>query len=157
VYFGLALQATTGPLVSNEQFALGGMETVRGYYEAEVLGDHGLRSTLELRSTNVGPKLFTALGLLQGFAFVDAGTVGLYDALPDQTSRFTVWSTGVGLQLATGPFTASVDWAVPLRNGSVTPCTPPDTTAPPCAPGTPPTIATRAGDDRVLFRAKYGF
>ena len=34
------------PLVNNEQFALGGLDTVRGYLEAETLGDSGVAGTL---------------------------------------------------------------------------------------------------------------
>jgi len=37
------------PLISNEQFILGGAESVRGYREAELAGDRGGRFSLELR------------------------------------------------------------------------------------------------------------
>lgn len=37
------------PLISNEQFILGGAESVRGYREAELAGDRGGRLSIELR------------------------------------------------------------------------------------------------------------
>ena len=43
-------QAATGALISNEQFALGGINSVRGYYEGDQYGDCGWNGSLELRS-----------------------------------------------------------------------------------------------------------
>ncbi len=34
-------QMADGPLVSSEQFSLGGLDTVRGYLRSEMLGDNG--------------------------------------------------------------------------------------------------------------------
>jgi hypothetical protein len=53
-------QAASGPLVSSEQFSVGGFDTVRGYLEAETLGDNAAAGTFEIRSPNIGdwlPKL----------------------------------------------------------------------------------------------------
>ncbi len=35
-------QIADGPLVSSEQFSIGGLDTVRGYLESETLGDNGV-------------------------------------------------------------------------------------------------------------------
>ena len=43
-------QAASGALISNEQFALGGINSVRGYYEGDQYGDCGWSGSLELRS-----------------------------------------------------------------------------------------------------------
>lgn len=60
--FGSAkAQIADGPLVSSEQFSLGGLDTVRGYYESEAIGDNGLVGTLELRSPNIGDWLQTKI------------------------------------------------------------------------------------------------
>jgi hemolysin activation/secretion protein len=42
-------QWTNVPLISNEQFAVGGADSVRGYRESELAGDRGGRGSLELR------------------------------------------------------------------------------------------------------------
>ena len=55
VFGKLQGQVADQPLVNSEQFAGGGLGTVRGYLEAEVLGDDGVAATVELRSPNVLP------------------------------------------------------------------------------------------------------
>ena len=45
-----SLQVTDAPLVSAEQFAAGGMYTVRGYLSAEAIGDYGGLASLEWRT-----------------------------------------------------------------------------------------------------------
>jgi hemolysin activation/secretion protein len=42
-------QWTADPLISNEQYAIGGAESVRGYRESELAGDRGGRTSVELR------------------------------------------------------------------------------------------------------------
>ncbi|NJD06549.1 MAG: ShlB/FhaC/HecB family hemolysin secretion/activation protein, partial [Methylococcaceae bacterium] len=41
-------QLADSPLVSNEQYALGGPASVRGYHQAQQLGDHGVNVSVEL-------------------------------------------------------------------------------------------------------------
>ncbi|UPJ52695.1 ShlB/FhaC/HecB family hemolysin secretion/activation protein [Bradyrhizobium sp. 200] len=103
-------QVADGPLVSSEQFSAGGLDTVRGYLESETLGDNGVVGNLELRSPNVGDLLqkqmtdetgkgqarFTIFNDWRFFGFADAGTVTVLHPLPDQQSKFDVWSYGVG-------------------------------------------------------------
>ena len=48
----VAGQLSSQPLVSNEQYALGGHETIRGYLESGVTGDRGLMFSTELQSPN---------------------------------------------------------------------------------------------------------
>lgn len=119
----LDVQYSGQPLISNEQFSAGGGDTVRGYYESEVLGDEGFRGTIELRS----PSLFAgdakdAWGQLNVIAFFDGAALKVVEPLPSQTSRFTISSAGVGLRLkAVRGFVASVDIARPLRGTNRTP------------------------------------
>ncbi|KRQ90407.1 ShlB/FhaC/HecB family hemolysin secretion/activation protein [Bradyrhizobium valentinum] len=103
-------QVADGPLVSSEQFSAGGLDTVRGYLESETLGDNGVLGNLELRSPNVGELLqkhmkdetgqgqarFTIFDEWRFFGFADAGTVTTLKPLPEQQSKFDVWSYGVG-------------------------------------------------------------
>src|SRR5262249_26294547 len=44
----LAGQYTVEPLISNEQFGIGGADGVRGYLEAEELGDFGAKLSVQL-------------------------------------------------------------------------------------------------------------
>ena len=103
-------QVADGPLVSSEQFSVGGLDTVRGYLESETLGDNGVVGNLELRSPNIGDLLqkqmkdetgqgsprFTVFNEWRFFGFADAGTVTILKPLPEQQSKFDVWSYGVG-------------------------------------------------------------
>jgi len=89
-------QASGVPLVDSEQFALGGLNTVRGYLESQVLGDSAIASTLEIRS----PSLLYGMDPLKNewriFGFIDGGAAWLNQPLPEQQSEFTLWSVGVG-------------------------------------------------------------
>jgi hemolysin activation/secretion protein len=133
--FNLRGQLTPQALISNEQFAAGGADSVRGYYEGEVLGDYGLQAMLEWRSPNLGPQLWKNIDSLYGFTFVDGARLLLNDALPGQTDAITLLSAGVGLRLLAEPLTVDLDLAVALRDGS----------------------STEEGDERLLFSLRYGF
>ncbi|WP_024506327.1 ShlB/FhaC/HecB family hemolysin secretion/activation protein [Bradyrhizobium sp. ARR65] len=103
-------QLADGPLVSSEQFSLGGLDTVRGYLESEVLGDNGVAGTIELRSPDVGDILqknlknetgqgaprFNPFNEWRFFVFTDAGQATVLKPLPDQVSHFEEWSYGLG-------------------------------------------------------------
>jgi hemolysin activation/secretion protein len=102
-------QIADQPLVSSEQFSLGGMDTVRGYLESETLGDFGGVATVELRSPNIAPFLTPTLKNAKTepeklnpidewtvFGFADAGRVAIFDPLPDQQEQFDLASYGIG-------------------------------------------------------------
>jgi hemolysin activation/secretion protein len=112
------VQWADSPLVNNEQFSLGGADTVRGYLEAETLGDSGFADTLELHSPSLGPHAGAILSPLYGFLFVDGGVATLVDPLPSQRENVTLWSTGLGMRLENSHgVTGSVDYAIPRRPG----------------------------------------
>ncbi len=89
-------QAAGVPLVDTEQFALGGLNTVRGYLEAEVLGDSAVAGTVELRSPSLLGWVKAEGNDWRLFAFVDAGAAWLNEPLPDQLAEFSLWSYGFG-------------------------------------------------------------
>jgi hemolysin activation/secretion protein len=103
-------QLADGPLVSSEQFSLGGLDTVRGYLESEVLGDNGVVGTVEMRSpdlggflqknikneTGEGPPRFNTFNEWRFFAFLDSGEAVVMNPLSEQQSRFSEWSYGIG-------------------------------------------------------------
>lgn len=114
--FELALRAagqyTAEPLIDNEQFAVGGVESVRGYLESEALGDSGASGSLELRT----PHLASAFGIhphdAYAYVFYDAGFVSLVDPLPSQVARQDLRSVGVGFRISGyAGLDAGLDWA----------------------------------------------
>ena len=88
-------QVSDQPLVNSEQFSAGGLTTVRGYLESEVLGDDGVVGTLELRTPSLlkGP---LERNELRFYAFAEGGAVFIDKPLPDQPSSFELASVGLG-------------------------------------------------------------
>lgn len=128
-------QIADGPLVSSEQLSIGGLDTVRGYLESEVLGDNGVVGNLELRSPNVGgmlqkqmkdetgqgPPRFTTFNEWRFFGFADAGTVNVLHPLPDQQSKFDVWSYGIGTRFKVFDYVSGmVTYSVPMISQTFT-------------------------------------
>ena len=89
-------QVSDQPLVNTEQIAGGGLGTVRGYLEAEVLGDNGAFGSIELRSPSLLRGLNTDANELRLYVFADGGYLTLIDPLPEQDSEFALASVGVG-------------------------------------------------------------
>lgn len=85
-------QLAPAPLISNEQFVLGGVGSIRGYREAEVLGDSGARLSLEL-----GYKLPTGTDKIDWrvAAFVEGGYAWIESPLPEEKSSFWLGSAGL--------------------------------------------------------------
>lgn len=131
----LSGQYTTEPLISNEQFSIGGAESVRGYLESEELGDYGVSGSLEWR-TPAFVRDWLGPFNLYGLVFYDAGLVAIVEPLPEQTNEFHLASYGAGLRLsAFGGLQAALDWAYPLEA----------------------TNNVEAHDSRVHFQLLYGF
>jgi hemolysin activation/secretion protein len=107
-------QLASGPLLSNEQFAGGGLDTMRGYLEGESLGDHGVFGSVELGSPSLIPG-GAEKNTLKVHAFIDGGALILTEPLPDQDSRFALVSYGIGMRLRFfNHLEGSVNVAVPV-------------------------------------------
>lgn len=132
----LSGQFAVSPLVSNEQFIIGGADTVRGYLESSQLGDYGAAETFELRNDWLSQLLQMPPGAAYVLAFVDAGQVAVLDPLPSQVSRFSLASWGFGLRVG-GWHGAelALDVARALKDSS----------------------SVQAGDDRAHFSFRYSF
>jgi hemolysin activation/secretion protein len=91
-------QATTDSLVPNEQFAAGGADTVRGYLEAEVLGDNAAVLQFELRSPSFAEAISPRVNELRVHLFADAGGTSLNRPLPEQRRTYGLSSVGVGIR-----------------------------------------------------------
>lgn len=113
-------QLSDSLLIGNEQFSIGGNETVRGYFQSETLGDTGIFGQAELRT----PVLVKSVSWLKDWrllAFVDAGEVNVKSPLPGQISRNTLGSFGLGTRLKiTSDISLSVDGAKTLNEGAKT-------------------------------------
>ncbi len=118
-------QAATGPLINNEQFAVGGINSVRGYYEGDEYGDVGWFTSAELRT----PYLATEAGVVDGFTpvwlrgsiFLDAGQPIYLDDVPWVAPDRFLWSTGFGLSAnINNHFDAKVAVGWPLADSANT-------------------------------------
>jgi hemolysin activation/secretion protein len=112
------------------------MNSVRGYYDAEQIGDRGYLVSIEARGNRFEPfnffsqkpdgKADTAASAGSSFslipiAFVDAGLVRILDPLPSQISQYSLASVGLGFRSNVMAKTSfSVDVARALRSGSFT-------------------------------------
>jgi hemolysin activation/secretion protein len=113
-------QLASGPLVSPEQYALGGAETVRGYLDATVLGDSAGLLSLELRSANLAPTQDSLLTNLTVLAFVDAGIAYLIEPGFGQTASVSLVGTGFGMRFAFAPqIEGGVDLGWPQKTSAV--------------------------------------
>lgn len=115
-YGSIGGQATGDLLISNEQYFLGGLDTVRGYLEANALGDQGVNVTLELRTPPLQKYLIDGFADTRLLAFYDYGYARVSDPGAAQIERFELASYGVGLDIkaAHGLF-ARLDFAQALR------------------------------------------
>jgi hemolysin activation/secretion protein len=125
--FHFAGQLADQPLLSSEQFAAGGLTSVRGYLQSEAIGDDGLLESNELRSPSltkfVSPYLdMSAIDDWRVYGFADLAHVWILGALPGQTNAFTLESIGAGMRIgALGHLTGLIDVGLPLRSGPATP------------------------------------
>lgn len=111
----LSGQLSDSPLISNEQFAVGGADTVRGYHESEVLGDQGLFASLELQSPLLLSSRWPLFDGLRLVTFIDGARVWIKEALPGTESRTDISSAGLGIRFAGFQHVeGTFDWAYPL-------------------------------------------
>ena len=105
------LQVANDPLVSVEQFSVGGAFSVRGYRQDVLLGDNGLFSSAELRATVLRiPKWEANLELTP---FIDFGKVWNVDE--ENLLENNLVSVGIGMRLQVRDnFAARLDWGIPL-------------------------------------------
>lgn len=90
-------QLADSPLVSNEQFSAGGVNTVRGYYEAQVQGDYGTIENLEIETPNFG-RSWPGFQSFTMSWFYDAAQLRLREPLADQEDNLKIESSGLALK-----------------------------------------------------------
>lgn len=114
-------QLASGPLINNEEYSGGGADSVRGYTEAERLGDDGARLSLELRSPHLLAHRFSSVEQSYIYLFGDGAKVVTLSPLPGQESTFTLATAGVGLRFKAHGLSLSLDGAHIFKSGYVTP------------------------------------
>ncbi|QVL46638.1 MAG: ShlB/FhaC/HecB family hemolysin secretion/activation protein [Methylophilaceae bacterium] len=131
-------QLSNTELIAPEQFAVGGVDSVRGYLESSSLGDNGMQLAFELRTPPLKKYLkeYRFADYVKDFylfGFYDAGVVKIYNSPNDQSSEH-VTSTGLGFKLkATSGLFAYLDYAYAFKDS----------------------IQVDAGDERLHFRLGY--
>lgn len=131
----VSAQASSQPLISSEQFAAGGMSSVRGYLSAEDTADNGAIASVELRTPSIHAWLGSFANDWRFHVFVDSARLMLIDPLAEQRGRFTLLSTGIGTSFTVFHYlTGDLEYAYPLRDG----------------------VQTRAHDGHLLFSVKAG-
>jgi len=131
-YARVQAQLSPDPLVSSEQFSLGGEESVRGYLESEALGDYGATLQTELRTPPLAEYVGGApVQSLRGYGFLDVGGAQIHNPLPGQIQSYSFSSAGVGVRLkVTDYLNGSLEDAQVMASGP----------------------NTKAGTNRILFR-----
>lgn len=130
-------QMADQPLISNEQFSAGGMESVRGYRESSLMGDKAFHATVELSAPDLAQKMKLGESFrIVPYLFYDCAALWTKDPLPSQDSSADLQGTGVGVRgVLFKDLEYQVDFAYALSDTS--------------------TIKT--GDSMVHFRVKYQF
>ena len=101
-------QLTPDSLLPLERFSLGGISTVRGYSQNQLVSDNALNASAELRIP-----LIRNYSALQIVPFIDAG-YGWNNRTPNADTNFLL-GTGAGLRWQPTPsFSARADYGIPL-------------------------------------------
>lgn len=119
----IEIQLATGMLLPNEQYAAGGVDSVRGYLESEQTGDRAYRFSLEVRTPSVQLGSGNWPLRLTGIGFFDAARLTSLQFDPSRSSalpsiNYTLRGTGVGLRMS-GPkgLSFDIDLATALNDG----------------------------------------
>lgn len=110
-------QIASGPLISNEQYSAGGVDSVRGYLESNSSGDDGLSYGLELRAPYLAKRVSGRLDEWTLYAFAEGASLRIRDPLPAQIDRFDLLSAGVGMRFkGLGGISGGLDLAYPFKD-----------------------------------------
>jgi hemolysin activation/secretion protein len=115
------MQRASGPLISNEQYGAGGVDSVRGYLEYERFGDNAFLGKFELRTPSIWGGADSD-GDFYALAFVEAASLHILEPLPGNAQSYNLSSAGAAIRVkARGNFQAMLDVGHPFRNGAYTP------------------------------------
>jgi hemolysin activation/secretion protein len=106
-------QVSSRPLLSNDEFALGGSSIGRAYDFNALTGDHGFGGSLEL-AYMLGDKI-GGLKQVELFSYLDGGMVFQSSAGNPPTSNQSLTSTGGGVRFTLDRFRVSAEAGVPIE------------------------------------------
>lgn len=106
-------QVSSRPLLSNDEFALGGSSIGRAYDFNALTGDHGFGASLEL-AYMLGDKI-GGLKQVELFSYLDGGMVFQSSAGNPPTSNQSLTSTGGGVRFTLDRFRVSAEAGVPIE------------------------------------------
>ncbi len=114
-------QASDSPLISNEQFAVGGPQSVRGYHQTQQLGDDGVNWSVELQSPQLKAQDWDFAQNLRAHLFFDHAYLWVQHPLPLNPVYYQLAGAGAGLRMQFFKhWLGEFDWAYPLyRQGTV--------------------------------------
>lgn len=107
-------QLSSGPLLSIEEFALGGSQIGRAYDFNILTGDHGVGGSLEVGYL-LGDKS-AGIKQIELFSFLDGGAVFQSKANPSEASSQSLASAGGGARFSLHRFRVSAEIGVPLES-----------------------------------------
>jgi hemolysin activation/secretion protein len=116
-------QWASEPLISNEQFGIGGVNSVRGYHEGEIFGDTGWHVSLE---EDTPPQVIGIVYdgqplTVRGSIYMDGATAYLLDPQGRKPAS-ELWGTGLGFTASVGPhWQAAFLFSVPMNNTPLVP------------------------------------
>jgi len=115
-------QVADQPLIDNEEYAAGGMESVRGYKESEQLGDDAFHATMELSFPDPSAAFGKRKWLqMSPYLFYDVALLTIIDPLPDQDRSIKLAGAGGGLRGSLTKYLEyEFDWGVALISTSQT-------------------------------------
>lgn len=110
-------QLASSSLLSIEQYALGGLRSVRGVRANSVVRDQGLFGSLEIRQPVPTPRMGAWRPAVELAAFTDVGQGWNHDA--ENRRRETLWSAGLGARasLFAGAL-AEIYWAAEIEGAN---------------------------------------
>ncbi len=109
-------QVASEPLIANEQYSAGGMESVRGYLESEDSGDNAVHATMELSAKRLDsaldfwPRAFS----LTPYGFADFVRLWTKEPLAGEKDARNLASIGLGARGQAGAFVYRGDIGLPL-------------------------------------------
>ncbi len=112
----LNFQFASSPVLSSEQFYVGGSDSVRGYYQSEAGGDDGASASIEIYTPRVTPDSWR--WSLKFLAFIDTGWARTQQPLPGQVTDYRLLGKGVGMRMEFGKdLSGSLDWGRAMLPG----------------------------------------
>jgi hemolysin activation/secretion protein len=106
-------------LLPSETFAIGGYNTVRGYYEREINTDNGVILNFEIRSLPIS-FISNKQDALRFLLFLDYGYGSLHKPNIFEDNAKFLFSAGPGFRYLINPYLeARLDWGIRIKNSHI--------------------------------------